>query len=233
MTGQEQLAHSARNEYGLYHVPDGLEGRPAAKAVLSGQPYEPETLKFMRKHAGDGDVIHAGAFFGDFIPALSKALAPEARLWAFEPNPGNFQSAEKTVALNGLENVTLTNAALSDRDDTLLFRTRDKDGKSLGGVSHFVEEDGPGVESVKAEMLDYTVPLDRPVSLLQLDVEGHEKRALLGAFHIISRWQPILILEYFDKPAWIARNFRQVPYRRVGKVHGNTIFAPEGRGVVI
>ena len=30
----------ARNEYGVYHVPEGLEGRPASKAVLKGEAYE-------------------------------------------------------------------------------------------------------------------------------------------------------------------------------------------------
>ncbi|MFZ5963239.1 FkbM family methyltransferase [Thalassococcus sp. BH17M4-6] len=213
------------NEYGSYCIPEGLEDRPAARAVLSGKAYEPETLRFMRAHAGDGDVIHAGAFFGDFIPALSSALAPDARLWAFEPNPGNFAAARETVAMNGLKNVALTNAALSNRPGELRFRTRDEAGKSLGGLSHFVTEDGPGVEAVNAAMLDYTVPLERKVSLLQLDVEGHEKQALLGAFHLIHRWQPILILEYFNKPEWIKRSFRGLNYRHVGKLHGNHVFA--------
>jgi FkbM family methyltransferase len=215
----------AENQYGRYHVPEGLEGRPASKAVLSGNVYEPETIAFMRAQAGDGDIIHAGAFFGDFIPALSGALAPDRRLWAFEPNPGNFEAAQKTVALNGLTNVTLTHAALSNRDEEIHFLTHDEKGNSLGGVSKFVEEDGPGVTRVKAVMLDYIVPLDRKVSILQLDVEGHEKQALKGAWHIIHKWEPILILEYFGQEQWITRTFRGIEYRKIGKLHGNFVYA--------
>lgn len=215
----------ASNEYGRYAIPEGLEDRPAARAVLSGKPYEPDTLRFMRAQAGDGDIIHAGAFFGDFIPALSGALAPDARLWAFEPNPGNFAAAQATIALNDLHNVTLTNAALSNRTESVLFRTRDANGKSLGGLSHFVETTEDGVEAVEAVMLDYTVPLERKVGILQLDVEGHERPALLGAHHIVYRWQPILILEYFNKPQWIARTFRGLGYKHIGKLHGNHVFA--------
>lgn len=222
---------TATNEYGLYHVPEGLEDRPAAKAVLSGQPYEPDTLRFMCANAGDGDIIHAGAFFGDFIPALSKALVPQARLWAFEPNPGNFAAAQCTVALNGLANVTLTNAALSNRDEAILFRTKDDKGRSLGGLSHFVEAEGPGVEAVQAAMLDYAVPLNRKVSILQLDVEGHEKQALKGAWHIVHRWRPILILEYFGNLQWITRTFRGLGYTHLGKLHGNHVYAVEGSGI--
>lgn len=223
----------ARNEYGVYRVPEGLEARPAARAVLAGQAFEPDTLRFMRAHAGQGDIIHAGAFFGDFIPALSTALAPGARLWAFEPNPGNFAAAQDTVALNGLTNVTLTHAAISNTDGTVLFRTRDSTGKSLGGLSRFVTEDGDGVEPVPAVMLDFTVPLSRPVSILQLDVEGHEKQALRGAYHILHRWRPILILEYFASTQWLTRSFRNLPYKQIGKLHENYVYAVDGTDVTL
>lgn len=223
----------ATNEHGTYHVPEGLEGRPAAKLALAGKVYEPDTIRFMCDHAGEGDIIHAGAFFGDFIPALSKALAPDATLWAFEPNPGNFEAAQQTIALNDLTNVTLTNAALSNRDDVIRFKTKDEDGNSLGGLSHFVEEDGPGVEAIQAAMLDYTVPLSRKVSILQLDVEGHEKQALKGAYHLIHRWQPILILEYMGQLQWLNRTFRGVTYTQIGKLHGNFVYVPEGSDITL
>ena len=38
------------NEYGRYCVPEGLEDRPAARAVIAGRAYEPDTLRFMRQH---------------------------------------------------------------------------------------------------------------------------------------------------------------------------------------
>lgn len=213
------------NQYGKYHIPEGLENRPASKAVLNGEAYEPQTISFMCNNAGDGDIIHAGAFFGDFIPALSKALHKDAKLWAFEPSPTNFEAAEKTVKLNNLKNVELTNAALSNRDEQVHFLTHKPDGTPLGGISKFVEQDGPGVTRVQAAMLDYTVPLDRKVSILQLDVEGHEKPALKGAYHIVHRWQPILILEYFDEERWLTRTFRGLGYKKIGKLHGNFVFA--------
>ena len=222
-----------RNEYGVYVVPRGLEKRPASRKILSGQVHEPETLDFMRNHARDGDIVHAGTFFGDFIPALSSALAPGAMLWAFEPNPGSFQAAQATVRLNKATNVTLRNVALSNSPDQLLFRTHSKRGKPLGGVSRHVTEAGPGVEKVRSVMLDYAVPLSRKVTILQLDVEGHERQALKGAYHLIHRWRPILVLEYFDDLRWINRTFRGLGYVPRGKVHGNVIYAPEGVEVTL
>ncbi|MCA0945276.1 FkbM family methyltransferase [Salipiger pacificus] len=215
------------NAYGRYCVPAGLATRPAVRAVLAGGIYEPQTIAFMRAHAAGGDVIHAGTFFGDFLPGVAAALAPGARLWAFEPNPGSYACAVETLRLNALENVTLTNVGLSNAEETLHFRTHDAEGAPLGGLSHVTEAPGPGVTPVQAAMLDFAIPRNRQVSILQLDVEGHEKRALKGAYHLIHRCRPILILENHGNESWIQRTFRGLGYRVCGRLHGNFVYATE------
>lgn len=214
------------NRYGRYCVPDGLERRPAVRAVRQGRVYEPHTIAFMRAHAGEGDVIHAGTFFGDFLPGVSAALASDAILWAFEPNPGSHACATETIALNSLGNVRLTHAALSDRDGAILFRTHNEKGAPLGGLSHFTEKPGDGVTEVPATSLDKVIPPDRNITILQLDVEGHEQHVLSGAGEIISRCKPIVILEYGDPLGeWISQRFPDLGYRRQGRLHGNTVYA--------
>ncbi|THD76823.1 FkbM family methyltransferase [Thalassobius vesicularis] len=219
----------ASNEYGRYSVPEGLEHRPAVRLVTDGQVYEPETIRFMREHAGDGDIIHAGTFFGDFLPGLSAAIAPDARIWAFEPNPNSYAHATRTIALNGLENVVLTHAAVSNSDAPIRFRTRDAQGNPLGGHSRYVTEDGPGVETVPAIQLDTVIPDDRRISILQLDVEGHERAALDGALRLIARCQPILILEEFRHKRWIKARLGHLGYELKRKLHANRVFAPADR----
>lgn len=216
----------ASNEYGRYSVPDGLDHRPAVRLVKSGKVYEPNTIKFMREHAGLGDIIHAGTFFGDFLPGLSKSMNGAAHIWAFEPNPNSHVHAKRTIELNALANVTLTNAALSNQDGHILFKTRDEQGNPLGGHSRYVTEDGPGVESVPAIRLDTAIPQERHISILQLDVEGHERAALEGAMEIITRCRPILILEEFRYKRWIKAKLGHLGYDLVRKVHSNRVFAP-------
>lgn len=217
------------NTYGRYSVPEGLDHRPAVRMIKAGEVYEPKTIAFMRAQVGTGDIIHAGTFFGDFLPGLSSAMAPGARIWAFEPNPDSHDHAARTIALNELDNVTLAHKALSNVAGEIHFRTHDQDGNPMGGHSHFVREPGDGVTEVEAVLLDYAVPIDRPVSILQLDVEGLESEALQGAYHIINRWKPILILEEFERPKWLTRNFPQVSYDRMSRLHGNIVYLPEGR----
>ncbi|MEL7166189.1 MAG: FkbM family methyltransferase [Pseudomonadota bacterium] len=233
MATKTQTKPHAENEYGRYFVPAGLEDRPASKAVLAGNVYEADTIKFMRAHAGDGDIIHAGTFFGDFLPGLSSAMAKGAKVWAFEPNPDSYAAAKKTVSLNKLKNIDLQNVALSNVAGNLLFKSRDGDGNSIGGISHIVDEPGEGVHEVSADLLDYIVPRDRHVSILQLDVEDHEKHALRGAFHLIQRCRPILILEYLSNERWLQRTFRGMGYEQRGKIHSNWVYATPDTETVI
>jgi FkbM family methyltransferase len=218
-------AMQAENKYGKYSIPENLEHRPAVRLVTAGDIYEPKTIRFMAQNAGDGDVIHAGTFFGDFLPGLSAGMAKTKKIWAFEPNPNSFEHAEKTIKLNKIKNVKVQNHALSSKTGAILFRTHDETGKPMGGHSHFVDEMAEGVHEVSSIRLDDAVPFDRKISILQLDVEGHERDAMLGARGIIDKWKPILILEEFKRDRWIKLQFGHHGYRMVGRLHGNRVFA--------
>lgn len=223
------MGTQAQNKFGRYSIPDGLDHRPAVRLVKSGKVYEPNTIQFMRDHADTGDIIHAGTFFGDFLPGLSAGMVPDARIWAFEPNPNSFAHAQTTIALNDLTNVTLTNAALSNRDGHIMFKTHDNQGNPLGGHSRYVEQDGPGVTTLPSLKLDSVIPKERHISILQLDVEGHERAALEGAMEIIIRCRPILILEEFRYKRWIKAKLGHLGYTLKRKVHANRVFAPTDR----
>jgi FkbM family methyltransferase len=214
----------AQNKYGAYSVPANLEHGPAIKRITNGQVYEPKTIAFMARNAGQGDIVHAGTYFGDFLPGVSAGLAKDCKIWAFEPNPNSYRNAAETIRLNKLDTVELRNNALSAQNGEILFKTHDDSGRPMGGHSHFVEQPGQGVTNVDAVILDDVIPADRKVSILQLDVGGHERAALLGARRIIETWQPILILDGFQGQRWLRHTFEGLEYKRVRKLHGNTVF---------
>ena len=58
--------------------------------ILDARVWEPDTLDLARGVDPAGDVVHAGTFFGDFIPALARSRAPGALVWAFEPNRESY-----------------------------------------------------------------------------------------------------------------------------------------------
>jgi FkbM family methyltransferase len=221
----------AYNKYGGYCVPLSSKHRPAAEDILSGEVWEEEIIEFLMSRCGDGDIVHAGTFFGDFLPALSQSLAQGSRIWAFEPNPENYRCAFITTYINGLQNVELINAGLGERQGFLQMVTSDTDGKSLGGGSRMIletdKDSTAGSITVEVVTVDEVIPSERKISIIQLDVEGFEKPALAGALKSIRRCKPILILESLPDEDWFSTNILQLGYRMVGKAHDNTILISE------
>jgi FkbM family methyltransferase len=223
----------ASNRLGTYCVPASSADRPAARAVLRGKVYERETLAFMAANCGDKDIVHAGTFFGDFLPALSTALAPHARVWAFEPNSESFRCAEITLLLNRINNVDMRNAGLGAASAPSYVLTANFLGRVLGGTSRIVSQvrDGAVAEPVEIVAIDDVVPPHREVGILQLDIEGYEQHALTGAFGTMRRCRPILILEQqprhsFLDGEWFEDNILSMGYELAQTMHLNRVYRP-------
>ncbi len=206
--------------------PKASQARPACAKILDGEVWEDRVIAFMASHCGTGDVVHAGAYFGDFLPGLSRAMSPGARVWAFEPSSENHACAEHTIALNGLANVTLHHAALGARSATASLCVAMPDGTVRGGSS-FILEKSPRrrvCEDVALLALDEVVPEDRHVSIVQLDVEDYEQKALEGALGTLRRCLPLLILEKLPLDRDLAcREHPALGYREIGQIHGNKV----------
>lgn len=217
----------AYNKYGGYCVPLSSSHRPAARKILSGNVYEPRTIEFLMSHCGDGDIIHAGTYFGDFLPALSKSIAPRAKIWAFEPNFENYRCASITLQINGIQNVELMHAALGERSHSHVIITTDIRGHALGGGSQMLAADNTNIssrtEDVQIVALDEMIPSNRKISIIQLDVEGYEKQVLLGALKTIRRCMPIIILEFLPDDKWLAENILSLGYRVAKQINLNTV----------
>lgn len=228
---RHDLWTTGSNCYGRYCIPLASAHRPAARRILAGDVHEPETIRFMIQNHGGSDIVHAGTYFGDFLPALSRNMNPDACLWAFEPNPENHSACEQTIALNALKNVRLANAGLGSKKDSGLVLTRDQQGRSLGGCSRLVDPQemiaGELTSAVQIVRLDDVVPPYRPVGILQLDVEGSEEAALRGAIGLLRRWRPILILERKPDSHWFEANITPLGYTEAQKLHGNRLFLPQ------
>lgn len=219
----------AYNKYGGYCIPLSSRHRPAAKKILAGDIWEPETIEFLTSHCEGGDIIHAGPFFGDFLPALSQSLTPGTKVWAFEPNPENYRCALITTYINGIQKmIELMNAGLGERRGSLSMITADADGRSLGGSSRIVgKSTEEGSTTVQIVTIDEIIPSNRKISIIQLDVEGFEKPALSGALQTIQRCRPTIILETVPEESWLSENILHLGYRIEGTLHDNTVLRAE------
>lgn len=220
----------ATNRYGAYCVPLAARDRPVARAVLAGEVWEPKVIDLLCASKGLGDIVHAGAYFGDFLPALSRTCGTEHRVWAFEPAYDNARCARITILLNDLRNVELVRAALGDTESRARLVQHDEHGTTLGGWCHLTTDPNRG-DDVPMTTIDATIPTDRHVAALHLDIEGAEAAALRGALQTIRRCRPVLVLEELpnhtlhDSP-WFAENILALGYEKIGYLHENAVFFP-------
>jgi FkbM family methyltransferase len=225
----------AYNRHGGYCVPRRAMHRPCAQAILRGEEFEPQTVAAICRHAQRGDIVHAGAFFGDMLPAASRAAGPGTVVWAYEPNRESHRCAALTVAINKLANVRLAPAALGASPGEALLRVADRVGVALGGKSAIVEALDASTAGygylVPVARIDDTVPADRKVALIHLDLEQREREALEGALATIHRCLPALILETVPDAGWCATHLVPLGYQTAGRVGPNTLLCTGGPSV--
>ncbi len=217
----------ASNAYGQYCVPVASAHRPVSQCILRSNIHEPEKIEYIRENCKDGDVVHAGTFFGDFLPAISSALAPDAKIWAFEPNYENYYCAKNTIRLNNLQNIEFQNAGLGETNSEANLLIRTPNGKNLGGGSKITSSYEPELTIVvRIVSIDQVIPSDRKISIIHLDVEGYEKQALSGALQTIQLNKPIIIMEDNNdiiETEWFNNNILSLGYKIIGKVNNNHI----------
>jgi len=196
--------------------------------------YEPHFAELFSLLVRPGDAcVDVGANVGVHTVRLAKLAGQDGRVIAIEPNPEIIGRAERNVALNGLETVTIINAAASDQPGQMqLYRPSPLDtNRARASLLHHPYLTGEAT-TVPVVTLD-DVCADGRISLIKIDVEGHEAAVVRGAAAIIARYMPSIIFEYapelLQSPAqspflWLAErgyelfDIRAVRHRITGRV---------------
>ena len=200
----------------VYFVPIYAIHRPACRAIMSGQYYEPETHKLVGRLLSErpGDLIHAGTFFGDMLPSFSKKCP--GIVYAFEPVLENFLLAKLCIQRNELSNVILWNAGLGRSLSVARVDTGKKERTHRGGVSE-IAETGQLTSLVTIDSMSL-----ENVSVIQLDIEGFELEALNGGLETIKKNRPTILIE--DNSRNCAQFLENLGYSKTGVIPGISIW---------
>ncbi len=168
-----------------------------------------------------GLVIDVGSNTG-FYALLAASASARNTVMAFEPMAEIAERAQRNVVRNGLANrIQVQQAALSDRDGLAEFYVPD-DAHGLVETSASLRRDFKGepasTRSVASHRLDRALLRSpwarRRVSLIKIDVEGHEAAVLNGAHWTIRLRRPVLFVEVLpsaDLP-WLNHFIRRRRY---------------------
>jgi FkbM family methyltransferase len=140
--------------------------------------------------------IDVGANIGVHTVRLARLVGSRGEVIALEPDKEVAHRAHRNIMLNQLSNVHVINAAASDE---------------AGGNVQLYRPDARDTNRARASLLRHsyltgsasTVPvvtIDEicrgPVTLMKIDVEGHEAAVVRGAAATIDRYSPAVVFEY-------------------------------------
>ena len=159
---------------------------------------------FIAGYLNEGDVfVDVGANIGYFSVYAGLCVGSSGQVHAVEPDPDNAALLTANLALNGLSNVRLHRAAVSDYcGEATLFR-----GNFNAGAHSLLRKDdlsaGP---KVAVATLDQLLAEERQVKLIKIDVQGAEPSVLRGMQELLARCEtkPGILMEF--SPVDLARS---------------------------
>lgn len=142
-----------------------------------------------------GDVfVDIGACYGYHTLTNARRVGPKGRVFAFEPQPDVFAALEENIRVNKFSNILAERMALSDRTECLQLHTFPSLGMGHTSIGVLPRQPVSGVADCNAVTLDdYITRMGiGHIELVKLDVEGAERKVLLGSKQLLSRHAPPL-----------------------------------------
>jgi FkbM family methyltransferase len=160
-----------------------------------------ELDSFLATSLTKGTLVDVGALHGLFSLAFCYGRR-DVRAFAIEPGQAGCHVIYRHVRMNGIDNVSLINIAVSDRAGNLDMTVNGPHLEAVpGGLS---PTDMDQIVRCPVTTLDRLCKeLRIHPDLIKIDVEGYEFNVLLGAERVLREHRPTLFLELH--PAEMAR----------------------------
>jgi FkbM family methyltransferase len=204
-------------EGGLIHVDTGSS---IEYHILFRGCHEPAIVDLILALVRPGDTcLDVGANVGALSLVMARAAGPAGRVISVEPHPAICGRLLDNVALNRLDQVTVVQAAVSDRDGTADFFGFDEQAFHKGISSLLPDHEAcrkMTVRTFSGPSLLAKLQVER-CAFLKIDVEGVESVVLEQFSALIERCRPVIICEY-RKAHWtkFGHDFKTVSGRLRG-----------------
>jgi FkbM family methyltransferase len=170
---------------------------PVVSGALHFGVYEKAETRFFQSACRDGmTFLDVGANLGYYTALAARAVGPNGRVLAVEPDPDSFGYLEQTIAANAVGNVEAFPVAASDAPAILpLYISTDNRGDNRLYAS---DGERPQVE-VKARPLDTLLRDNKidTVDLIKIDVQGYEPKVIAGLRETITASPNLTLLTEF------------------------------------
>ncbi len=150
---------------------------------------------FLRRLIKPGDnVVEVGSNIGAHTIGLAKAVGPQGRVYAFEPQRNCYALLQAQIALNQLTNIFAYNEALGQKQEKLWLPSINYSEVGNFGAVQLLTEWVPGSDAIEVTTLDQRFG-DVACAMIKIDVEGFEEEVIRGGINLIEKQHPLLYVE--------------------------------------
>ena len=175
-----------------------LNKKGLALSISHYGTYEELEAKIMEEKIKVGNiVVDVGANIGLHTLNMAKIVGNTGQVFAFEPDPSNFEILEKNVKINNYQNIILEQKAVGDKNGRTTLYQSDHPG---------MHRIFPQTKQAKGQVQVALTSLDKyfidsnladKINFIKIDVEGLEFSVLKGMKNILKNNKKIKILFEF------------------------------------
>jgi len=157
----------------------------------------------------DDEVLDIGANYAYYTERLSR-LAPEGKVYAFEPIPFTYGVASMLVRKLRLKNVELYDKGVGEKTETMRFTVPklkigaisagqahmgDRNNDMLKGTEYYVSDNEEAFDCKVVDIDSFLLPSFRKLTFVKIDIEGAEYFALKGMEKTLQKFKPVILIE--------------------------------------
>jgi len=156
--------------------------------------HEKIITNLIKKEIHSGDVVlDIGAHIGYYTLQFANLVGPTGKVYAFEPEPKNFELLKKNVQINKHDNVVLIQKIVSDKDGIVEFFISKFD--SIGNKLFKSNEAGSSIKIESTTLDEYFKDLKKKIDFIKMDIQGGEGKAILGMKNLLKENKNLKIIQ--------------------------------------
>jgi len=188
---KEITVQGSRMDVSLDGLPDSFIQTFDAYRISPIYGWEELTTETFKNYVKPSDtVLDLGANIGYYTLLAARLVGSSGHVFAFEPEPTNFNILCRNIKLNNYQNVTAIQNAVSDKQGRMKFyiNTKDTGAHSLYDLDmEFGADKRNFIEVDVVNLDDFLIAYTQRIDVVKMDIEGAELPALAGMKGIIAR----------------------------------------------
>ena len=183
--------------------------------------HEKIITNLIKKEIHSGDVVlDIGAHIGYYTLQFANLVGSTGKVYAFEPEPKNFELLKKNVQINKHDNVVLIQKIVSDKVGIVEFFISKFD--SIGNKLFKSDESGSSIKVGSTTLDEYFKDLKKKIDFIKMDIQGGEGKATLGMknllkenknLKIVQEWWPDGLKQNHTNPEDHLKFLRHIGYK--------------------